>query len=183
MVWPFTFDWCILCASELVRSAIRTPCCRVLVHKTCLYSSLAISPSNPTSTCPHCQQVLGLRRFRRLCWRLSGKWSPWFECPLAPAPPHAHSYHGVYLQIMDPPRQPPSSADPDDDDDQVSGTHRLNPPFSLAPSPSHFPLLILPLSFHLGAGPTTTTVTTSNTTVTTPRRQTTTGNTLFFSFA
>ena len=87
MVWPFSFDWCLLCARELVRSVIRTPCCRVLVHKACLYASLAISPSRPTPTCPHCQQDLGLVHFRRLCWRLSGKWSPWFECPLAPAPP------------------------------------------------------------------------------------------------
>ena len=87
MVWPFTFDWCLLCASELVRPVIRTPWCRVLVHIACLYASLAVSPSRPTPTCPHCQQVLGLARFRRLCWRLSGKWSPWFECPLAPAPP------------------------------------------------------------------------------------------------
>ena len=84
MVWPFTFDWCVICASELVRSAFRTPCCRVLVHKTCLYSSLAISPSSPTPTCLDCQQVLGLRHFRRLCWRLSGRWSQWFECPLLP---------------------------------------------------------------------------------------------------
>ena len=55
IVWPFSFDWCVLCASKLVRSVIRTPCCRVLVHKTCLNSSLAFSPSNPTPTCPHCQ--------------------------------------------------------------------------------------------------------------------------------
>ena len=128
MVWPFTFDWCVLCASELVLSAVRTSCCRVLVHKTCLYSSLAVIPSNPTPTCPHKQQVLDLRR---LCWRLSGKWSQWFECPLAPASPHAHSYHWVYLQSVDPPRPTPlSSADPDD---QVSGTHRLNPPSPLTP--------------------------------------------------
>ena len=87
MVWPFSFDWCVFCASELVRSVIRTPCCRLLVHKACLYSALAISPSRPTPTCPHCQQALDLGRFRRLCWRLSGKWSPWFECPLAPVSP------------------------------------------------------------------------------------------------
>ena len=79
--WPFTFDWYLLCASELVRSVIRTPCCHVLVHKACLYASLAVSPSRPTPMCPHCQQDLGLARFRRLYWRLSGKWSPWFECP------------------------------------------------------------------------------------------------------
>ena len=84
MVWPFSFDWCLLCARELVRSVIRTPCCRALVHKACLYASLAISPSRPTPTCPHCQQDLGLAHFRRLCWRLSGKWSPWFECPPRP---------------------------------------------------------------------------------------------------
>ena len=87
MVWPFSFDWCVLCASEPVRSVVRTPCCRLLVHKACLYSALAISPSRPTPTCPHCQLVLDLGRFRRLCWRLSGKWSPWFECPLAPVSP------------------------------------------------------------------------------------------------
>ena len=87
MVWPFSFDWCVLCPSEPVRSVVRTPCCRLLVHKACLYSALAISPSRPTPTCPHCQQVLDLGRFRRLCWRLSGKWSPWFECPLAPVSP------------------------------------------------------------------------------------------------
>ena len=87
MVWPFTFDWCLLCARELVRSVIRTPCCGVLVHKACLYASLAVSPSRPTPTCPHCQQDLGLAHFRGLCWRLSGKWSPWFECPLAPVSP------------------------------------------------------------------------------------------------
>ena len=87
MVWPFTVEYCLLCARELVRAVIRTPCCRVLVHKTCLYAALAISPSRPTPTCPHCQQELGLARFRRLCWRLSGKWSPWFECPLAPVSP------------------------------------------------------------------------------------------------
>ena len=50
-------------------------------------------------------------------------------------PPHAHSYHGVYLQSMDPP--PPSSAGPPDDhDDRVSGTHRLNSP---APPATHLP--------------------------------------------
>ena len=87
MVWTFTVDWCLLCARELVRAVIRTPCCRVLVHKACLYAALAITPSRPTPTCPHCQQELGLARFRRLCWRLSGKWSPWFECPLAPCVP------------------------------------------------------------------------------------------------
>lgn len=143
MVFPFTSDWCLLCARALVRSVVRTPCCQVLVHKTCLYASLAISPSRPTPTCPHCQQVLGLRRFRRLCWHLSGKWSPWFECPLAPVPPHAHSYHGVYLQIilMDPLPPPPlsSSAELVDDDDRVSGTHRLNAPAPLTPLCSRDP--------------------------------------------
>lgn len=132
MVWPFTFDWCVLCASELVRSAFCIPCCRVLIHKTCLYSSLAISPSSPTPTCPHCQQVLGPRRFRRLCWRLSGKWSQCFECPLAPAPPHAHSYLRVYLQSMDPSRLPPPPSG-DRNEDLVNGTHRLNPPTPLTP--------------------------------------------------
>ena len=141
MVWPFTVECCLLCARELVRAVIRTPCCHVLVHKTCLYAALAITPSRPTPTCPHCRQALGLACFRRLCWRLSGKWSPWFECPLAPMSPHAHSYHGVYLQSMDPP--PPSSAGPPDDhDERVSGTHRLicsRAP--LPPSPSRVPCL------------------------------------------
>ena len=44
--------------------------------------------------------------------------------PLPLLPPHAHSYHGVYLQIMDPRLPPPSSAGPPDDDPWVSGTHR-----------------------------------------------------------
>ena len=174
MVWPFTFDWCLLFPRELVRFVIRTPCCRVLVHKTCLYASLAISPSQPRLTCPHCQQDLDLGLFRRLYWRLSGKWSPWFERPLAPVPPYTHSYHEVYLQIMDPP-PPPSSGHPDDDD-RVSGTHWLNS--SLAPVTLLFlpspltPLFhILPFSFHLG---TTTTFTT-----TTPRRQANAGKCLF----
>ena len=62
-------------------------------------------------------------------------------------PPHAHSYHGVYLQSMDPP--PPSSAGPPDNhDERVSGTHRLNSPAPLAtltfPRPLP-PWLILPL--------------------------------------
>ena len=70
-------------------------------------------------------------------------------------PPHAHSYHGVYLQSMDPPPPPPpsSAGPPDDHDDRVSGTHRLNSPAPLAthlPRPSHpshpsHPWLILPL--------------------------------------
>ena len=131
MVWPFTFDWCLLCARELVGAVIRTPCCRVLVHKACLYATLAITPSQPRPTCPHCHQDLGLGLVRRLYWRLSGKWSPWFECPLAPVPPYAHSYHGVYLQIMDPPPPPPpSSGPPDADNDRVSGTHWLKSPWT-----------------------------------------------------
>ena len=149
MVWPFRFDWCLLCARELVRSAISTPCCRVLVHKTCLYASLPISPSRPRLTCPHCQQDLGLGLYRRLYWRLSGKWSPWFECPLAPVPPYAHSYHGVYLQIMDP-QLPSSSGPPDANDDRVSGTHWLNSPsppvtpsfLSLAPNTPFFTFVL-----------------------------------------
>ena len=64
-------------------------------------------------------------------------------------PPHAHSYHGVYLQSMDPPPPPPSSAGPPDDhDDRVSGTHRLNSPAPLVTLTSRAPdtpLLILPL--------------------------------------
>ena len=44
--------------------------------------------------------------------------------PLPLCPPHAHSYHGVYLQSMDPPPPPPSSAGPPDNhDERVSGTH------------------------------------------------------------
>ena len=95
-------------------------------------------------------------------------------------PPHAHSYHGVYLQSMDPPRPPPppsSAGPPDDHDDRVSGTHRLNcsrapaTPFPRVPStPGSFFLC----SFHLGATRTTTT-----TVVTTPRRQATAGNHFF----
>ena len=154
---------------------------RPVVHKACLYASLAVTPSRPTPTCPHCQQELGLARFRRLCWQLSGKWSSWFECPLAPAPPHAHSYHGVYLQIMDPPPPPPpSSAGPPYDDDSVSGTHRLNSPAPLAPpfpaSLAHLGSFFL-CSFHLGASTTTTTTTTI---VTTPRRQAIAGKKHFF---
>ena len=160
MVYPLDFDWCLLCTRELVRAAIRSPCCRVLVHKACLSAALAITPSQPRPTCPHCHQDLGLELVRRLYWRLSGKWSPWFECPLAPVPPYAHSYHGVYLQIMDPPPPPPppSSGPPDtDDNDRVSGTHWLKSPspsippsFSLAPShplfsPSSF---LVPLRVH-----------------------------------
>ena len=52
-------------------------------------------------------------------------------------PPHAHSYHGVYLQSMDPPLPPPSSGD-SDDDDRVSGTHRLNSPSPLTSLDSFF---------------------------------------------
>ena len=90
-------------------------------------------------------------------------------------PPHAHSYHGVYLQIMD----PPSSAGHPDDDDRVSGTHRLNSSAPLAPA-SRVPVTPCSLflcSFHLGASTTTTTTTT--TIVTTPRRQAIAGNPFF----
>ena len=47
--------------------------------------------------------------------------------PLPLCPPHAHSYHGVYLQSMDPPPPPPpsSAGPPDDHDERVSGTHRF----------------------------------------------------------
>ena len=50
-------------------------------------------------------------------------------------PHHAHSYHGAYLQIMDPrlPPPPSSAGPPDDDDHWVSGTHRLNSPAPLTP--------------------------------------------------
>ena len=97
-------------------------------------------------------------------------------------PPHAHSYHGVYLQSMDPPPPPPpsSAGPPDDHDDRVSGTHRLNslarlPPTSRVPSiPGSFFLC----SFHLGATTTTTTSTTAI--VTTPRRQATAGKCFMF---
>ena len=171
MVWPFTFDWCVLCARELFRSVIRTPCCRLLVHKACLYSALAISPSRPTPTCPHCQQVLDLGRFRRLCWRLSGKWSPWFECPLAPVSP-SRSFlpwglltgHGsaaattVFRWSSRPPRR-------------MGKWNPIGLNVSLAPdTPCSFFLC----SFHLGA--TTTTTTTTTTIVTTPRRQALAGN-------
>ena len=92
--------------------------------------------------------------------------------PLPLCPPHAHSYHGVYLQSMDPPPPPPSSAGPPDDhDDRVSGTHRLNSPAPLPPTsrvPS-IPGSFFLCSFHLGATTTTTTI------VTTPRRQATAG--------
>ena len=94
--------------------------------------------------------------------------------PLPLCPPHAHSYHGVYLQSMDPPPLPPppsSAGPPDDHDDRVSGTHRLN--VSRAPdTPCSFFLC----SFHLGA---TTTTTTTTTIVTTPRRQAIAGKCLF----
>ena len=173
MVWPFTFDWCLLCARELVRSVIRTPCCRVLVHKACLYASLAISPSRPTPTCPHCQQDLGLVHFRRLCWRLSGKWSPWFECPLAPAPP-SRSFlpwglltdHGstaattVFRRSSR--RRPLGKWNPSVDFSRAPGT-----PASRVPGSCYL------CSFHLGATTTTTTL------VTTPRRQTIAGKPLF----
>ena len=45
--------------------------------------------------------------------------------PLPLCPPHAHSDHGVYLQVMDPPPPPPppsSAGPPDHHDDWVSGT-------------------------------------------------------------
>ena len=177
MVWPFSVDWCLLCARELVRAVIRTPCCRVLVHKTCLYAALAITPSRPTPTCPHCRQELGLAHFRRLCWRLSGKWSPWFECPLAPVSPSRSFLPWGLLTEHGSAATPPSSAGPSDDhDDRVSGTHRFEwlprpclPPFSRVPStPGSFFLC----SFHLGT-------TTTTTIVTTPRRQATTGNHFF----
>ena len=93
--------------------------------------------------------------------------------PLPLCPPHAHSYHGVYLQSMDPPPPPPpsSAGPPDDHDDRVRGTHRLN--VSLAPdTPCSFFLC----SFHLGA----TTTTTTTTIVTTPRRQAIAGNCFIF---
>ena len=105
--------------------------------------------------------------------------------PLPLCPPHAHSYHGVYLQSMDPPPPPPpsSAGPPDDHDDRVSGIHRFEcfprplcypPPFRVPRTPSSFFLC----SFHLGA----TTTTTTTTIVTTPRHQTTAGNHFFHCF-
>ena len=95
--------------------------------------------------------------------------------PLPLCPPHAHSYHGVYLQSMD----PPSSAGHPDDDDRVSGTHRLNSPAPLTPASRvpDTPCSFFLCSFHLGAS--TTTTTTTSTIVTTPRRQATTGKCWF----
>ena len=92
-------------------------------------------------------------------------------------PPFAHSYHGVYLQIMDPPLLPPSSAGPPNNDDRVSGTHRLKFPAPLAPASRvpGTPCSFFLCSFHLGASTTTTTTTI----VTTPRRQATAGKCLF----
>ena len=179
MVWPFSFDWCVLCPSEPVRSVVRTPCCRLLVHKACLYSALAISPSRPTPTCPQCQQVLDLGRFRRLCWRLSGKWSPWFECPLAPVSPSRSflpwgllTEHGstaaatttVFRWSSRRPRR----------------TGKWNPSVEFSRAPAYPPFSRVPstpgsfflCSFHLGA----TTTTTTTTIVTTPRRQAIAGN-------
>ena len=172
MVWPFSFDWCVLCASELIRSVVRNPCCHLLVHKACLYSALAISPSRPTPTCPHCQQVLDLGRFRRLCWRLSGKWSPWFECPLAPVSPSSsflpwgllteHGSTAATTVFRWPSRR------------RRPGKWNPSVEFSRAPdTPCSFFLC----AFHLGASTTTTTTTI----VTTPRRQAIAGN-HFFSF-
>ena len=165
-----------------IRDSIRTPCCHVLVHKTCLYAALAITPSRPTPTCPHCRQVLGLAHFRRLCWRLSGKWSPWFECPLAPVSPSRSfspwgllTEHGsattttVFRWSSRRPRR----------------TGKWNPSVDLLPRPLAtlaFPRPLASLahvflcSFHLGA----TTTTTTTTIVTTPRRQATAGNDGFF---
>ena len=177
MVWPFTFDWCLLCARELVRSVILTPCCRVLVHKACLFASLAVSPSRPTPTCPHCQQDLGLAHFRRLCWRLSGKWSPWFECPLAPVSP-LRSFlpwglltdHGstaattVFRRSSR--RRPLGKWNPSVDFSRAPGT-----PASRVPGSCYL------CSFHLGA----TTTTTTTTLVTTPRRQVLAGKPCFSS--
>ena len=161
-----------MCARELVRAVIRTPCCRVLVHKTCLYAALAITPSRPTPTCPHCQQQLGLAHFRRLCWHLSGKWSPWFECPLAPVSPSRSflpwgllTEHGsaatttVFRWSSRRPRR----------------TGKWNPSVEVSPAPDT-PCSFFLCSFHLGA---TTTTTTTTTIVTTPRRQVTAGKYCF----
>ena len=180
MVWPFTVEYCLLCARELDRAVIRTPCCRVLVHKTCLYAALAITLSRPTPACPHCRQELGLPCFRRLCWRLSGKWSPWFECPLAPVSPSRSflpwgllTEHGstatttVFRWSSRRPRR----------------TGKWNPSVECLPrphchpQPSRVPSLpgsFFLCSFHLGA-------TTTTTIVTTPRRQAMAGK-YFFMF-
>ena len=127
---------------------------------------MAISPSRPTPTCPHCQQELDLGRFRRLCWHLSGKWSPWFECPLAPVSP-SRSFlpwglltdHGstVFRWSSQRPRRP----------------GKWNPSVEVSRVPGTACSFFL-CSFHLGASTTTTT-----TIVTTPRRQATTGNHIF----
>lgn len=69
--------------------------------------------------------------------------------PLPLFPPYAHSYHGVYLQIMDP-QLPSSSGPPDANDDRVSGTHWLNSPsppvtpsfLSLAPNTPFFTFVL-----------------------------------------
>ena len=172
MVWPFAVEYCLLCARELDRAVIRTPCCRVLVHKAWLYAALAISPSRPTPTCPHCQQELGLARFRRLCLRLSGKWSPWFECPLAPVSPSRSflpwgliTEHGSTAAAAIVFRR--SSR-------RRSG--KWNPSVEVSRAPDT-PYSFFLCSFHLGAS--TTTTTTTSTIVTTPRRQATTGKCWF----
>ena len=135
MVWPFSFDWFVLCASELVRSVVRTPCCRLLVHKACLYSALAISPSRPVlrprALTANKSWILDAFDACVGVCRVSGVHGLNVPSPLCP--PHAHSYHGFYLQSMDPPLPPPSSAGPPDDDDRVSETHRLNSAAPLTP--------------------------------------------------
>ena len=133
-----------------------------------MYAALAITPSRPTPTCPHCRQELGLAHFRRLCWRLSGKWSPWFECPLAPVSPSRSflpwgllTEHGSTAAVFH-----WSSRRP-----RRSGKWNPSVEFSRAPdTPCSFFLC----SFYLGATTTTTTI------VTTPRRQATAGKYVFF---
>ena len=106
-----------------------------------------------------------------LFWRLSGKWSSWFKCPLAPAPPSRsflpwglltdHGYAAATVFHRSRRRR--------------AGKWNPSVESSLAPDT---PFSFFPLSFHLGASTTTTT----STIVTTPRRHPTAGNPLVLLF-